>query len=185
MTQSFPELVKVEPEDVPFSISFSRTEWHGRIWHFDVSDDYTTATTLHTHNVNVYEDVQYAYSIHPTYQHVSPRLHWEGETLYILLYDYAIEVQAYEEYAVYQYADPEQAKAYLRDIPNVSELDVGNRHYFKEKGNLLFTENGGPGTFYVADEQTTTLGELLLSLLIIPLAIYIYVRRKDFAERLK
>ncbi len=163
-------------EDAPFSLEFSSNECHGRIRIFDVSEQGQIAAELDGWEINVYDDVRYNYSIRPTWQHCSVSLDWEGETLLICTSSgYAVEVYGYEDFAVYQMEDTPEYADYLRSLRHdVSPLDVGNKHYFMQDGNLLYSENGSEGTFYIADnaELRPELFLFLIALLImIPVAI--------------
>ena len=163
-------------EDAPFALEFSDNECHGRIRIFDASEQGQIATELDGWEINVYDDVRYDYSIRPAWSHCSVSLDWEGETLLIYTSSgYAVEVYDYEEYAVYQMEDTPEYAEYLRSLRHdASPLDVENKHYFMQDGNLLYSENGSEGTFYIADnaELRPELFLFLLALLImIPVAI--------------
>ncbi len=176
-----PEMTPLE--DVPFTLEFSHTECHGRIRTFAASEGAQVATELDGWEINVYNDVQFAYSIRPSWQHCSAYLDWEGETLLICTSSgYAVEVCGYEDFAVYRLEEtPEQSK-YLQTLRHdTTPLDIGNRQYFMEDGNLLFTENGSEGAFYIADNAELR-PELFLFLLVLVILIPVTIQKVRAGE---
>lgn len=171
----FPKLVIENPERQNYGIYFTKSEQHGQIWSFDVSEHYQTATYIPGF-VNVYNDVSYAYSFHVSASHMSPIVHYEGDTIYLVMNDYVVQVTDYETYQIYTFADQKAGEQWKQEQTYfMTELDVGNRHYFKEKGNLLYTEDGGTGSFYVCDEATNGLfPAVIFWILAVPAGIWMY-----------
>ena len=103
-------------------------------------------------------------------------MHYEGETLYIVTNSYVIQLIDYETYQTYKFADQQAGEQWKQEqISYMTELNAGNRHYFKQKGNLLYTENGGTGSFYVCDEATNGLfPAVIFWILAVPVGIWMY-----------
>ncbi|MBQ9110045.1 MAG: hypothetical protein IJY06_01570 [Oscillospiraceae bacterium] len=174
-------------EQSPYTIVFSKEESEGRIDTFDVSKNGMTAVKLHTQNINVYDDVNFSYSIKPSYTHCNSTVQWDRETLVIYTavtdqhWDYqyfAIKVYGYEDYEVYTLEDTEENLRLWENLPfYTEELQKDNRYYYISEGNLLYQENGKEASFYIADGSYFH-PAILTAPVVVPLCIYAFVNRK-------
>ena len=175
---NIPTLVQ---SDAQPELTFRDTEFHGRIHNFAVSEDFQTAVTVSrygTYEIMVYEDTVFSYAIWTNFSRSAPAVTFEGRTLYILHGDTVIAVTEPGSCQAYRYADPAEGVRFLEDHPGENRgavIEVGDRRYDLEKGNLLYSTGDSEGTFYVTDEGTVPLPGLIAVLLLsIPLGVWMY-----------
>lgn len=181
-----------DTKQFPYSVTFTREESKGIIHTFDVSEKGQVATQLHTREINVYDDVRFSYSIHPSYSHCSSTVKWEEDslTIYTAIPDthweykyFAVKVYGFENFEIYSIPETEENKQFWDTLSfDTKELEINGNHYFMSAGNLLYTENDSESTFYIADNGY--FNPAILSLpFVLPCCIYAFVKRKELFEK--
>lgn len=175
----------------PYSIEFTKEESEGIIRTFDVSEHGQIATSLHTQDINIYDDIKYSYSIRPSYTHCQSTVKWDGDILVIYVSiaafpqndkEFAIKVYGFEDFEVYSIPETKENERLWDTLSfDTKELEMNGNHYFMSEGNLLYTENGSEGTLYIADNGYFNPAILTLPI-VIPLCIYAFVKRKELFE---
>lgn len=175
----------VDEKSVEFEIEFSRKEMTGYIQTFDVSNNGYVAVGFNDKKINIYDDnLNYLYSIIPSYTHCSYSIKWSNNKLHIyvksdLLFN-CIVVNEYDDVDYFKIVDSESNRHLFNNLNcNVDYVERDSYIYYIDNNQLERQSKTSSNVERVTNNRYFDKVLLLLPI-VIPICIYAWKNRSKF-----
>lgn len=178
-------MTSVDEESIEFEMKFTRKEIKGYIQTFDVSDSGYVAVGFNDKEINIYDDnLNFLYSIEPSYTHCSYSIKWLNNSLYVyiksdILFN-CIVINGYNNVDYFKIADSESNCHLFNNLDcNVDYLEDDNYIYSINNSQLERLSKTTSSVEKITNNFYFDKTLLLLPI-VIPVCIYVWKNKNKF-----
>lgn len=151
------KMVECEKKQLWFTISYDRKPTKALMHNFAVSENGTIAISYNNYAVDIYnKDLEFQYSIKPTFSHCTAAMIWQGEQLFIFscsnLDINCIIISGYENESAFNIENSKENNSRFFEL----EAKTRGKYLTTEKKNYYIEDN----CLVITDRNTSTIDKI-------------------------